>query len=54
MKISERVEAVRVRLIEQAADAIGMDDYQAQMRAYQEILNETLKALRDLALEVGK
>lgn len=52
MKISERVEEIRMRLIVQAADTIGMDDYKEQMRAYQELLNDTLKALKDLAQAV--
>lgn len=54
MKISERAEAVRARLVKQAADPIDMGDYKEQMRAYQELLNDTLKTVRDLAMAVDK
>jgi ABC-type Zn uptake system ZnuABC Zn-binding protein ZnuA len=50
--LSEKVEAIRQRLVKQAADPIDMGDYKQQMRAYQELLNDTLKALKEVADKV--
>jgi hypothetical protein len=42
-RAGERNQEVRARLIKQAGDAIGMDDYRQQLRAYQEIILEVIE-----------
>jgi hypothetical protein len=44
----ERTAELRRRLIRQAADKIGMDDYQQQLRAYQEMILEIIDILAEV------
>jgi hypothetical protein len=52
-EIIDRNKAVRARLIKQAADPIGMDDYKQQLRAYQEIILEVIDIQAELCVTMN-
>jgi hypothetical protein len=49
MSIADKFKEIRRSLIEQADDQIDMGDYRNQIRAYQQIMNDHLKASIELA-----